>query len=153
MIGVNAQIESDAGGNDGVGFAIPSNTVAHDRRAADRERLGRARLPRRPAPGDSGRHRRRDRRRRRCGRGRGSPRHARPKAGLKAATGEQTVNGIPYPTGGDVITAADGESVNSADDLQKAIDAKKPGDTIELTVVNGDQTRTVTVTLGTRPAQ
>ena len=27
MIGVNAQIESDSGGNDGVGFAIPSNAV------------------------------------------------------------------------------------------------------------------------------
>src|SRR6266550_1956049 len=28
VIGVNAQIESDSGGNDGVGFAIPSSTVA-----------------------------------------------------------------------------------------------------------------------------
>ena len=27
MIGVNAQIESDSGGNDGVGFAIPSDAV------------------------------------------------------------------------------------------------------------------------------
>ena len=27
MIGVNAQIESESGGNEGVGFAIPSNTV------------------------------------------------------------------------------------------------------------------------------
>ena len=27
VIGVNAQIESDSGGNDGVGFAVPSNTV------------------------------------------------------------------------------------------------------------------------------
>ena len=27
VIGVNAQIESESGGNDGVGFAIPSNTV------------------------------------------------------------------------------------------------------------------------------
>ena len=27
VIGINAQIESDSGGNDGVGFAVPSNTV------------------------------------------------------------------------------------------------------------------------------
>ena len=27
VIGVNTQIQSDSGGNDGVGFAIPSNTV------------------------------------------------------------------------------------------------------------------------------
>ena len=47
VIGVNAQIQSDSGGNDGVGFAIPSNTVQLDRVAADRERQGRARLPRR----------------------------------------------------------------------------------------------------------
>jgi S1-C subfamily serine protease len=28
VVGVNAQIESESGGNDGVGFAIPSSTVA-----------------------------------------------------------------------------------------------------------------------------
>ena len=28
VIGVNAQIQSDSGGSDGVGFAIPSNTVS-----------------------------------------------------------------------------------------------------------------------------
>ena len=28
MIGVNSQIESDSGGNDGVGFAVPSNTIS-----------------------------------------------------------------------------------------------------------------------------
>ncbi len=28
VIGVNSQIESDSGGNDGVGFAVPANTVA-----------------------------------------------------------------------------------------------------------------------------
>ena len=27
VIGVNTQIQSDSGGNDGVGFAIPSNTI------------------------------------------------------------------------------------------------------------------------------
>ena len=27
MIGVTSQIESESGGNDGVGFAVPSNTV------------------------------------------------------------------------------------------------------------------------------
>src|SRR4029079_465340 len=28
VIGVNSQIESDSGGNDGVGFAVPSNTIS-----------------------------------------------------------------------------------------------------------------------------
>ncbi len=31
VIGVNSQIESDSGGNDGVGFAVPSNTVGRSR--------------------------------------------------------------------------------------------------------------------------
>ena len=72
-------------------------------------------------------------------------------AGLKAATGEKTVDGTPYPTGGDIVTAADGQEITTSDQLQKAVDAKKPGDTMELTVVRGGETRTVTVTLGTRP--
>ena len=54
----------------------------------------------------------------------GSPAAA---AGLKAATGTKTVDGQAYPTGGDVITAVDGQAVTGADELRAAIDAKKPG--------------------------
>ena len=46
VVGVNAQIESESGGNDGVGFAIPANTARSDRHAAARERERRARIPR-----------------------------------------------------------------------------------------------------------
>ena len=38
VIGVNAQIESESGGSDGVGFAIPSNTVRADRAPAHLDR-------------------------------------------------------------------------------------------------------------------
>ena len=68
VVGVNSQIESESGGNDGVGFAVPSNTVERIADALDRRRLGRARLPRR-----------RDRGRRRIGGSgdrRGPARHA-----------------------------------------------------------------------------
>ena len=34
VIGINAQIESDSGGNDGVGFAVPSEHGASDREPA-----------------------------------------------------------------------------------------------------------------------
>ena len=74
------------------------------------------------------------------------------KAGLKASTGTTAVGGEDYPTGGDVITQVDGKSVTSAADLQQLIDAKKPGDKVTLTVVRAGQTRTVDVTLGTRPS-
>ena len=58
VIGVNAQIQSDGGGNDGVGFAIPIDAVKSVVEHADRRRQGAARLPRHP------RRRRRERRRR-----------------------------------------------------------------------------------------
>ena len=47
VVGVNAQIKSDSGGNEGVGFSIPSQHGQVGRLAADRERQGSARLPRR----------------------------------------------------------------------------------------------------------
>ena len=51
-----------------------------------------------------------------------------------------------------MITEADGQAIASSDDLQAAIEGKKPGDTIKLTVTNDGQNRTVTVTLGNRPS-
>ena len=61
------------------------------------------------------------------------------------------MQGIAFQTGGDVITAIDGTSVRSADRLIALISAKKPGDTIHLTVTRGGAQRTVTVTLGSQP--
>jgi len=53
---------------------------------------------------------------------------------------------------GDVILAVDGDEVSTPSALQTAIDAKAPGDTLTLRVVRGGTTRSVTVTLGTRPS-
>jgi len=52
---------------------------------------------------------------------------------------------------GDVITAVDGSAVTSSDALVTMIRGHAPGDTVTLSVVNGDRTRTVKVKLGTRP--
>ena len=73
-------------------------------------------------------------------------------AGLRAGTGTTTIDGRQYPTGGDVVTEVDGEAVETAEDLQRAIDAHKPGDTITLAVVRDGDTRTVDVTLDSRPS-
>ena len=62
VIGVNSQIESESGGNDGIGFAVPSDTVARIARGPDRRRRGRARLPRRRDRGHVERRRRQHRR-------------------------------------------------------------------------------------------
>jgi putative serine protease PepD len=53
---------------------------------------------------------------------------------------------------GDVLTAVDRQPVSSAPALQSAIDAKKPGDSVIVDYVRDGQSRSVTVTLGTRPS-
>jgi putative serine protease PepD len=130
VIGVNAQIESDSGGNDGVGFAIPSNTVHSivTQLLAD-----------------------------------GSVEHAYLGVGVGAPQGNAT--GVPVtdvrsggPAAsaglqvGDVITSVDGTSVTSPQELQGAIDSKKPGDKVELGYTRNGSDKTLTVTLGTRPS-
>jgi putative serine protease PepD len=156
VVGVNAQIETSQNNvlsdNAGVGFAIPSNTVkaiANQLIAngnVEHAYLG-VRIQEIPAsvasllneaagvaitrvvestPAES--------------------------AELKASTGTQTIAGTPYPTGGDVITAIDGKEVTSSAELQSAIDAKRPGDKVELTITRDGDERTVTVTLAKQPA-
>jgi putative serine protease PepD len=151
VVGVDAQIESDGGGSDGVGFAIPASTirtvvpelissgkVQHAYLGVKIQTIGsdvsaQLNAAAGAAVADVTA---------------GSPAAT---AGLKAGGGEKTIDGIPYPTGGDVITAFDGKAIATSTELQLAVDSKKPGDKVELTVVNGGKTRTVTVTLGTRP--
>jgi putative serine protease PepD len=151
VIGVNAQIASDSGGNDGIGFAIPSATVASivsqllGDGAVEHAYLGVSVA----AISDSvasaldlveGVEVAEVRA--------GSPAAD---AGFQAATGSQTVNGQDVPTGGDVIIAVDGKAVSSAEDLQTAIDAHQPGDTVSITYVRDGESRTADVELGTRP--
>jgi putative serine protease PepD len=129
VIGVNSQIESQSGGNDGVGFAVPSNTVKRIAEAlvSDGE-IEHAYLGVSTDDVESGN-----------GAAIAEVRTGTPaeRAGLEA---------------GDVVTAVDGEDVSSADELRRAIDSHKPGDKVEVTVRRGDGTETVTVTLGTRPS-
>jgi putative serine protease PepD len=128
VIGITSQIESDSGGNDGVGFAVPSNTV----RSVVSQLLASGKVEHAylgveiaSAAGGGARV--------------ASVRSGTPaaKAGLQA---------------GDVITKIDGTSVGSSAELQRAIDARKPGDRVTLQVRRGGTTRTVHVTLGTRPS-
>ena len=141
VIGVNAQIESESGGSDGVGFAIPSNTV----RAIARQLIasGEVRhaylgvkmtlvpdgvaitevLPDTPAD----------------------------RAGLQPATGASLVDGQELPTGGDVVLEFGGEKVASPAELQTAVDARQPGDKVAITVLREGSRRTIDVTLGVRP--
>jgi S1-C subfamily serine protease len=155
VIGVNSQIESAGGqGNVGIGFAVPINTAREIAQQliddgevehaflgisgadltpeivdalnldADGGALVQSVVPDSPAD----------------------------EAGIEAGDAEITVDGQPMRAGGDLIVEADGEPVESMTDVIAAVDAKQPGDEIELTLLRGDEERTVTVELGERPA-
>ena len=153
VVGVNSQIAGQTGANVGIGFSIPSNTVrsiadtlissgkvehaylgvsvqeipatvAHDLSLTPGVEITDVKS--------------------------GTPAQ---KAGLKGATGKKMVQGTQYATGGDVITAIDGQKAKTSEGVQLAIDAHHPGDTIEITYWRKGETKTVSVKLATRPTQ
>jgi S1-C subfamily serine protease len=69
-------------------------------------------------------------------------------AGLHAASGRRTVNGVSYPTGGDVITAVDGRKIRFPWQLSKLEDAKRSGDTVSIRYYRDGRSHTVQVKLG-----
>jgi len=155
VLGINSQIKSSSGGGEGVGFAVPVDTV---RRSLDSLRetgkvaygfLGVSASPLYPQLA------------RRLAlpveRGaligsveRGSPAA---KAGLSAGKGKIEFQGQKdIPRGGDVIVAVDGRQVTQDVDLPDLIGQKGPGEKVRLEVVRGRDRRTVTVTLARRPS-
>ena len=156
VIGVNSQIETanGGGGNVGIGFAVPSNTVksvvaqlVEDGRV-DRAFLGVtlqdvssdvAGVLRLPASKG-------------VLIGAVKPGSPAAKAGLEAGSTQVVVAGESYQLGGDMIVAIDGKPVATIDALREAIAAHTPGDKIRLTVVHPDGKRaTVQVELGRVP--
>ncbi len=126
VVGVTSQIESESGGNDGVGFAIPSDTVQpivsqliSDGRV-EHAYLG---VGVETAPGGA--------------------RISQVRSGTPATEAGLRV--------GDVVTTVDGRKVTSAETLSSAIAAKKPGDTVTVTYTRAGKSDTVEVTLATRP--
>jgi S1-C subfamily serine protease len=152
VVGINSQIAGDSGGNEGVGFAVPSNTVRSvvsqliATGQAKHAYLG-VSLQTIPASAAG-----------RLGLVEGvevaSVKVGTPaaSAGLHGSSGSKFVDGQQYSTGGDVITAIDGRKVASAMDVQSIINGKEPGNRIQLTYVRNGQTRTVALTLGNRPS-
>ena len=53
---------------------------------------------------------------------------------------------------GDVVTGFDGTSITNAEELSSAVAGKQPGDQVTVTYKRDGQTKTVKVTLGTRPS-
>ncbi len=131
VIGINSQIATAAagGGNVGIGFAVPSNTV---REVVPRLRAGTA--IKRPYIGittsDS-------------------------TSGAPGAKIADVVGGGPAQAAGlqvdDIITNVAGQSIARSDGVSAAIENRRPGDKIDIRVVRDGAERTLPVTLGTRP--
>ena len=125
VIGITSQIQSDSGGNDGVGFAIPSNTVqtiAGELISGGKAQHALLGVEVKTATNgvdvasvQSG--------------------SAAADAGLKA---------------GDVITAVGSTNVTTAEQLRAIIDSHQPGDKLSLTLRRDGSTKNLTATLGNR---
>jgi S1-C subfamily serine protease len=157
VIGVNSQIEtgdSGVGGNVGVGFAIPSNTVktviaqlireGH----VDRAFIG---LSATPITSDLARVFR-------LPVTRGllvqsvEPGSGAAKSGLKAGKTQVVLAGETYELGGDIIVAAGGSPVSSLNRLRDIVATKKPGDNLGIVVYRGNSKHSLEVKLGRQPA-
>jgi putative serine protease PepD len=128
VVGVTSQIESESGGNDGVGFAVSSNTVKRIAEALISDgSVAHAYLG--VATEDSTSP---------VGAAITAVRSGTPAAEANLATG-------------DVVTAVDGEQVTSADELRELVDAHDPGDSVTLTISRNGDTKSLRAVLGTRP--
>jgi S1-C subfamily serine protease len=163
VIGVNAQIASESGGFEGVGFAVPINTVkgvmkqlitdgkvVHGYIGVSMFEFGIDELSAYAGLSEKTL-------RERYGLpGNGAivsevtPDGPAEKAGIRGGN-EQGIEGIPVPIG-DVITGIEGAPVSSSDDVIEVVNSVKPGDKLMMTVVTpGEKERRVDVTVGTRP--
>jgi putative serine protease PepD len=127
VIGVNAQIRSDSGDNAGVGFAIPSDTVHSI--AGQLISNGKAVHAYLGVALDSTAT---------------AARVADVRRGTPAAKANLQV--------GDVVTAVDGTTVDSAEALTRAIDAHQPGQTVTVKFRRNGKDLTAQVTLASRPS-
>ncbi|HEX2360036.1 MAG TPA: trypsin-like peptidase domain-containing protein [Solirubrobacterales bacterium] len=155
VIGINSQIASDSGGNDGVAFAVPIATAKDvaDQLLADGS-VSRAYLG---VTGGEITSAVAEALNLSVDRGvvveqafEGGPAAD---AGIEGASGQATVQGQTVPVGGDIITKIDGKDVAGMEDVISTVNAAQPGDELTLTVIRDGNERDMTVTLGERPAQ
>ncbi len=153
VVGINQQIETNSGANDGVGFAVPVSAIRRsiaqlqEDGSAEYAYIGvssQALYPQLAAklgldttfgglldevvPGGPAE-----------------------KAGLKGGDKKLSFQAAEYRTGGDVILQVDGRDVVGPDDLSRYIAMHEPGDRVMLTVLHDGGREQVAVTLGKRP--
>jgi S1-C subfamily serine protease len=153
VVGINTAIESTSGASSGVGFAIPSDTLAREAQAListgtyRHPYLGIGSVDMDPdiaeavglniswgvlvtqvAPGGPA-----------------------DEAGLRGGNAYKTILGQMVRVGGDLIVAVDGHRVLRADDLNLYIERnKRPGDQLVIAFLRGGEKLSLTMTLGER---
>jgi serine protease Do len=140
VIGVNTAIYSPSGGSVGIGFDIPASTAKmvvaqlKDKGAVTRAWLGVQVQPVTSGIAES--------------------------LGLKSAAGALVDEAQPDTPAakagimaGDVITAVNGNAIKDSRTLAREISAMAPGSSAKLDVLRKGETKTITVTLATMPAQ
>jgi len=154
VIGINQQIETNSGANDGVGFAVPISAVKRsvsqleDGGKAEYAYIGVSTQSLYPQLAD----------RLELDTDYGGllaevvPDGPADEAGLRGGDERIRFQGLPYRTGGDVVLSIDGHKIVEPDDLANEIAHFQPGETVTLEVLHEDGEKAkVDVTLGTRP--
>jgi len=150
VIGINAQIRSDSGNAEGVGFAIPINSA----RRSMEQLISTGRVAyayvgvttQDVTPALARRY------------GLAAPRGAliqsvvddapAERAGLRGSSGEEVFNGVPIGLGGDLIVGFAGRKVERAADIARIVtDSLLPGQTVSVTVLRAGKGKRETVRL------
>jgi len=153
VVGINQQIETSSGANDGVGFAVPISSIKQsvaqieEDGSAEYAYIGVSSQALYPQLAEK------------LGLDTtyggllatvvsGGPAE---RAGLKGGDQKLQFQAGEYRTGGDVILEVDGQKVVGPADLSDLISDYKPGDEVTLTVLRGGKREQIDVTLGRRP--
>jgi S1-C subfamily serine protease len=154
VVGINAQIDTQAGGNDAsVGFAIPIDAAKRSMaqlEATGRVAYGFAGVETEELTPSLARH---------FGFpvsrgavvtsvGLGTPAD---RAGLHGGSRTVVFGDVSFRLGGDLVVAVDGEPVRNGDDVVRAISTRLPGQTVAVTVYRNGRRRTIPVRLAARP--
>jgi S1-C subfamily serine protease len=156
VIGINAQIRSESGNAEGVGFAIPINIA---RRSMEQLiQTGRVRYAwigistQTLTPSIAAQ----------AGMAVESgaavqcivPGSPAARAGLKAGDDELRAQGLPFAAGGDVVVAINDETVTTSEDLGRIVASSLfPGETVSFTIIRDGKRIAVPVVLGDRPSE
>jgi S1-C subfamily serine protease len=152
VVGINQQIQTSSGGNEGVGFAVPidlaERSIDQLREDGDvdyayvgvetrelypqlAEELGldveTGALVAEVVPGGPA-----------------------DQAGLEAGNDPLRFQGFDYRVGGDVITAIEGEPILAGSDLPRLVALMDPGETINLDIIRDGEEREIEIELGNR---